>query len=545
MDTVRQKTGLSLFVLGLGLFMALLDATVVNIGVPAIMEDFKADVSRVSWVLNAYTLTLAVVLITMGRLADQCGRKRLYLIGLMIFTGFSLLCGLSWDISSLIAFRAFQGVGAAILLSVSLAMVMTLFPPERRGTAIGIWAAIGVTAAAVGPTLGGLLVEYLSWHWIFFINLPVGILALLLGWMILAESKDPSAPRQVDFVGVLTLSISAFSLVLALMEGQDNGWNSTYIVSLFAVAAVFFVGFVAVEGRQAHPMVDLRLFRSAAFAGSWLTLLMVGFGMMGAIFLLVIFMVNVMGYSELRAAIAVTPIPATSLIVAPITGRLCDRIGSRIPAMLAVVCLGLGLYLLSQLGADSKWADVAWRAVIIGVGLGLGNAALIVGAMSAVAPEKAGVASGVINMARQLGFVFGIAICVALYSGALPGQLSDARQEAAALISADQQMPQPVKEKVLAGVAHIGEQQGSQSAPDLAAMADEMGPQAASLRPHLEEVSNQLTSIVRSHVASAFEDAFVVAAIAVAFGIAPALFIRRSGPGALESKATRTPSART
>jgi EmrB/QacA subfamily drug resistance transporter len=536
MDATRQRIGLPLFVLGLGLFMALLDATVVNIGVPAIMEDFKADVSRVSWVLNAYTLALAVVLITMGRLADQFGRKRLYLLGLTVFTGFSLLCGLSWDISWLIAFRAFQGVGAAILLSVSLAMVTRLFPPERQGVGMGIWAAIGMTAAAAGPTLGGLIIEYLSWHWIFYLNLPVGIVALLLGWMILVESKDPSAPRQVDFLGVLTLSISAFSLVLALMEGQDNGWSSTYIVSLFALAAVFFVAFVAVEGRQAHPMVDLRLFRSATFSGSWLTLLLVGFGMMGAIFLLVIFMVNVMGYSELRAAIAVTPIAATSLIVAPIAGRLCDRIGSRIPAMLAVVCLGLGLYLLSQLGADSKWADVAWRAVIIGVGLGLGNAALTVGAMSAVAPAKAGVASGVINMARQLGFVFGIAICVALYSGALSGELNDAREEAAALISADQQMPQAAKEKALAAVAHIGEQEGPQSAPDLAGMADEMGPQAAALRAHLEEVSNQLTSIVRSHVASAFEDAFVLAAIVVAFGIAPALFLRRSGAGAVGSR---------
>lgn len=537
MDATRQRTGLPLFVLGLGLFMALLDATIVNISVPAIMEDFKTDVSRVSWVLNAYNLALAVVLVTMGRLADQFGRKRLYLVGLVVFTVFSLLCSLSWDINWLIGFRAFQGMGAAILVSASLAIVTTLFPPERRGAGMGIWAAIGITAAAMGPTLGGLLVEYLSWHWIFYLNVPIGILAVLLGWTILAESKDPSAPRQVDFLGVLTLSISAFSLVLALMEGEGNGWTSTYIVSLFALAAVFFVAFVAVEGRQAHPMVDLRLFRSVTFSSSWLTLLLVGFGMMGAFFLLVIFMVNVMGYSELRAAVAITPIPATSLIVAPFAGRLCDKIGSRIPAMLAIVCLGLGLYLLSQLGADATWVDVAWRAVIIGTGIGLGNTALTVSAMSAVAPAKAGVASGVINMARQLGFVFGIAICVALFSAALSGRLSDARQEAAALISSDQQMPQLAKEEALAGVARIGEQGGPQSAPDLAAMADEIGPQAASLRPHLEEVSNQLTSIVRSHVASAFEYAFVVAGIVAAFGIAPALFLRRSGPGALGSRA--------
>lgn len=200
---------------------------------------------------------------------------------------------------------------------------------------MGIWAAIGMTAAAAGPSLGGFFVEYLSWHWIFYINIPIGIIALVLSRRSVPESKDPQAPKKVDFPGILTFSISAFSLVLAIIKGEAWGWGSGYIISLFTIAAVFLVAFIAVERWQSKPVVELRLFRNVTFSSAGVGQVLVAFSMLGAIFLLTLFLQNVMGYSALRAAVAITPIPITGLVVTPIAGRVCDKIGSRIPAMLA------------------------------------------------------------------------------------------------------------------------------------------------------------------------------------------------------------------
>lgn len=523
---ITKGKGLALLALGLGLFMTMLDGTIVNISIPTMMEDLNADVSRISWVLDAYLLTLAVLILTMGRLADQFGRKLIYNLGIGVFMLGSLLCAVSWDVNWLIGFRAFQAVGGAMMIPVTMAITTAMFPPERRGVAMGIWAAIGITAAAAGPSLGGFFVEYLSWHWIFYINIPIGVIALALSRRSVPESKDPLAPKKVDFPGILTFSISAFSLVLAIIKGEDWGWSSGYIVSLFTIAAVFLVAFIAVERWQSKPVVELGLFKNVTFSSAGVGQLLQAFGMLGAIFLLTLFLQNVMGYSALRAAVAITPIPATALILTPIAGRVCDKIGSRIPAMLGAVALGLGVYLFSQLQVDSEWVDVAWRAVIVGAGIGLSNAGLAVAAMGAVPAGKEGVGSGVLNMSRMIGFALGIAICVALLSSFATTHMNEAKMEVEAIVMEDQQIPDFAKEKILAEIEDISGQEGPQSVPDLAAIAAEMGA-PESMLPHLEQLSHKISSIFRLHMARAFKDVFPIAGIVGGLSIIPALFLRR------------------
>jgi EmrB/QacA subfamily drug resistance transporter len=334
--------------------MAMLDSTIVNISIPAIMQDFGVGISSISWVLNAYLLALAVFTLTMGRMADQFGRKRLYNIGLIIFTAGSLLCALAWDINWLIVFRIVQAIGGAIMIPVSMALMTANFPAEKRGTAMGIWAAIGITAAAVGPSLGGLIVEYLNWNWVFYINLPIGLLAVFLSAISIPESSDPSSPKNLDIAGMIIFSASVFSLVLAVIQGDEWGWGSLGIISLFTGSGIAAILFILWEKRQSQPMLELGLFKNITFSSSAVCQALVGFGMLGVMFLLTLFLQRVLGYSALKAAVAITPIPATALVFSPITGRLCDKIGNRIPTILGLISLGLGILLFSQLKVDSN-----------------------------------------------------------------------------------------------------------------------------------------------------------------------------------------------
>ena len=337
----KGKLAFAIAALGLGLFMTMLDSTIVNISIPAMMDDFQVGVSTISWVLDAYLMTLAVLALTMGRLADQFGRRRMYIIGLTVFTVGSLLCALSWNVGWLVGFRVLQGIGGAVMIPVTMAIMTASFPAERRGAAMGIWAAIGITAAAVGPSLGGVIVEHLSWDWVFYINIPIGMIAIALSMFSVAESKDPSSPKELDLVGMGVLCVSVLSLVLAVIQGEEWGWGSGRIVGLFAAAGVAFVLFVLWERRQDQPMLDLTLFRNTTFSSAVVCQALVAFGMLGAIFLLTLFLQRVLGYSALKAAVAVTPIPGTALVLAPIAGRVCDKIEPRIPAIVGVIASGL------------------------------------------------------------------------------------------------------------------------------------------------------------------------------------------------------------
>ncbi len=518
-----------------GLFMAILDASIVNVSIPTIQRELDTDIETVTWVLNSYNLVFAVLLIPAGRVADRFGRKRLFLIGIAIFALCSLACGLSERIEMLIAWRAAQAVGAAIMVPVSLAIVTVAFPPHQRGLALGIWGAMSGAAGAVGPTLGGVLTEYAGWEWIFLVNIPVGLLAVLVGLLIIPESRDPEASHSLDLPGIAVLSVSLFSLTLALIRGQEVGWSSPFITGLLATSAVFGALFFLVESIVAQPIVDLRMLRDRTFAAANVTVLLFGLGFFGALFLVIQYLTVVEGYSALRAALAITPFPAAVLLTGPLAGRLSDRLGSRALVAAGVVIFGLALFSASYLKGGVPYPQIAWRMVLAGIGAGLTFAPLTSAAMGSVAGGRAGVGAGVFNTARQIGFTLGLAVLVAVFVGALPSRISEAQEEATTLIERSE-LPEPVKQGIIEGMLSVSVEEAGQTARsgtsqtiDLYERVKEMaGPDVADgMRPTLDELSQELQAVFARSTAGAFNRSFLVGAIILWVSVLPALLVTR------------------
>ncbi len=315
----------------IGLFMALIDVTIVNISIPQLQRDLDAPVDTVSWVLNAYNIVFAVLLVSMGRLADQFGRRRFFLIGMTIFTVGSLMCALSWSIEALIASRAIQAVGAATLAPIALATTTLVFPPAQRGLGLALMAMVANLAAALGPPIGGVLVEFAGWpfdagwHWIFLINVPIGVLGIALALRTVPETRDPYAGTSVDWWGMVTLGAAIFCLTFGLVEANDWGWGSPRIVALFAGAVVFTRRVRAHAALwQATRCSRAALVRNRQFVGACVTLLLFGIGMMGALFMTVLTFVNLWGYSAIEAALAITPVAIMAMVVSPLVGRLSE-----------------------------------------------------------------------------------------------------------------------------------------------------------------------------------------------------------------------------
>jgi EmrB/QacA subfamily drug resistance transporter len=279
-----------------GFFMAILDTSIVTIAIPSIERSLKTNIDNITWVLNAYNLVFAVLLIPAGRVADRWGRKKLFIAGLIIFTVFSFACGLSHQIGFLIAARAFQAVGGAIMVPVSLAILVVAVPPQQRGAAIGIWGAINGIASAIGPTLGGILTQYVGWEWIFFINVPIGIIGVAACLYIIPESRDTEQSQKIDYPGVAFLTISLFTLTLALIRGETNGWSSPFILGLSAAFAITAVAFVLTELRVRDPLVDLRMLQQRTFGAANATMLLLGIGFFGSLFLGIQYLTVVEGY---------------------------------------------------------------------------------------------------------------------------------------------------------------------------------------------------------------------------------------------------------
>jgi EmrB/QacA subfamily drug resistance transporter len=305
----------TLVIVGLGLFIALLDATIVNIALPAMMKDFGIGITQVSWVLNAYNLAFVTLLLTGGKLADQFGRRRMYLLGVLGFVALSVACALAPNAGWLIAFRALQGLAGALLVPATLALVVAAFPRERLGVGIGAWSAIGALASALGPALGGIITQTLSWRWIFWVNLPVGLAALGLAVQFLKESRDPTTESHIDFLGILTISAGLFGLSLALIQAGDWGWRSPRFLSLLIGATLAVIAWIVVESHARMPMVDLGIFHNQTFSAGTSVMFAVGFGMITAIFFVPQFLVNISGFSEVNAGLAITPTPLVVMVV--------------------------------------------------------------------------------------------------------------------------------------------------------------------------------------------------------------------------------------
>jgi EmrB/QacA subfamily drug resistance transporter len=522
-----------------GLFMAILDSSIVNIAIPTIQRELGSDIETVSWVLNAYSLVLAVLLIPAGRTADRFGRKRLFLAGIVIFSLCSLGAGLSTQIEVLIAWRAVQAIGAAIMVPVSLAIVTLAFPTHQRGLALGIWGAMSGVAGALGPTLGGVLTEYVGWEWIFLVNVPVGLVAVLTGLLIIDESRDPEARRGIDLPGTAMLSVSLFSLTLALIRGQDVGWSSVFITGLFATSAVSGALFFVVESVVSHPIVDLRMLRDRTFSAASVTILLFGLGFFGGLFSVIQYLTVVEGYSALKAAFAITPFPAALMLTGPIAGRLSDRFGARALTTVGVLIFGAALFSASLLGGGVPYPQIAWRFVAAGVGAGLIFAPLTSAVMGSVAGGRVGVGAGVFNTARQVGFVLGLAIVIAVFIGALPARVAVGQEHAATLVE-QSDLPAALKQGIVEGVLSVSPEEmvhaarsGTKPSFDLYDQVKQAaGAELAdSFRPTLDDLSRQLQTVFAESTAKAFDRSFLVAAILVWVGVLPALLVRPAARG--------------
>jgi EmrB/QacA subfamily drug resistance transporter len=410
----EQRKWWTLVAVAFGLFMIMLDNTVVNVALPSIQRDLKVDVSSLEWVVNAYFLTFAVLMLSGGKLADLFGRRRIFIAGLVVFTLSSLACGLATNGETLIAARAVQGVGAALMNPATLSIITATFPPRQRGMAMGIWVGVSAVALALGPITGGLLAEHADWSWIFFINVPIGAFAILAARIVIKETKDTSLEQRLDLPGLATSGAGLLALTYALIEANAKGWTSAEILSLFGVAVVGFAAFIALERRQRAPMLDLSLFRNRTFTGANLTMLLVALSMFGVFFFVSLFVQNILGYSPVQAGASFLPMTLCIIFFAPVAGKLSDRIGSRWLMSGGMALVAVSLVLFSLLDESSSFWNLFPALLVGGAGMAMAMTPTTAAAMGSVPVDKAGVGSGVLNSSRQVGGSLGIAVMGAI-----------------------------------------------------------------------------------------------------------------------------------
>jgi EmrB/QacA subfamily drug resistance transporter len=404
-----------------GLFMIMLDNTVVNVALPSMARDLGADLSELEWIVTGYALTFASLMLTGGKLADLLGRRVIFVAGLVIFTGASLACGLAETEQFLIGARVVQGAGAALMNPATLSIIAATFPPRQRGMAIGIWAGVSALALAIGPLVGGLLTDHLDWSWIFFVNVPVGIVAIVASFVLIRESKDESAEQRLDLPGLLTSGIGLFALTYGLIEANTYGWMSGRIVGSFVVAAAMLIGFVLLETHQRLPMLDLSLFRNRTFAGANIAILLVALAMFGVFFFVSLYMQGILGYSAVQTGAAFLPMTVLIILVAPIAGKTSDRVGSRWLMTAGMILVSAQLLYFSRLDENSAYVDLLPALVVGGMGMALVMTPSAAAAVRALPVDKSGVGSAVLNAFRQVGGSMGIALMGAIMAHELGG----------------------------------------------------------------------------------------------------------------------------
>ncbi|HMM42264.1 MAG TPA: DHA2 family efflux MFS transporter permease subunit [Thermomicrobiales bacterium] len=411
---------LILVVLCAAVFMLLLDTTVVNVAQREIQIGLGATLSEIQWVLDSYILAYAVLLLSFGRLGDVFGRKKLFIVGMAIFTAASALCGVSsWlgdmvgisGVNALIFARVLQGIGGAFMMPQTLSLITVVFPPDKRGAAMGIWGGIVALGAVIGPIIGGLIVTHYAWEWIFLINVPVGIVAILATMAIVPESVDPRASRKVDWGGVLLSGAGIFAIVFSLIEGNSMGWTSPVIVGLFVAGLLLLGAFIWWERRASDPMMKLELFRLRNFWVGNVISFVVAFGMFGIFFPMTLFLQGVLGFSPIRAGLTMTPMSLMIMVAAPLSGRLSDRLGSRwiLTGGLSLMSLGIVL-MIAAIDVGTTWQSLLPALIVTGAGMGMTFAPMTAAAMREVPPRIAGSASGILNTTRNVGQVLGIAV---------------------------------------------------------------------------------------------------------------------------------------
>jgi EmrB/QacA subfamily drug resistance transporter len=429
-----QRKSWTLLAVCVATFMLLLDITIVNVALPPIERALHASFSDLQWVVDAYALALATCVLTAGSLADLFGRKRIFIGGIVLFTLASLACGVANDALFLIVARGVQGLGGAMMFATALALISQEFHGKERGTAFGIWGATVGAAVAVGPLAGGMLTSWLSWRWIFLVNIPIGIAAVVLAARQVPESSDPEHSR-LDPVGLVTLTGGLLCLILALIEGNERGWSSALILGLLAAAAVLLVCFVVSQARGRTTMVDLSLFRRPAFVGAQTTAFAISSSMFAMFLYLTLYLQNILGLSALKTGLVFLPLSAVSFVAAPISGRLSAHVPVRALLGTGLALNAIAMWLMSRVNAGSHWTALLPGFLVGGVGIGTVNAPLAATAVSTVRQERAGMASGINNTFRQIGIATGIAALGAVFASRVDPRAFAPHPDAAARAS--------------------------------------------------------------------------------------------------------------
>jgi EmrB/QacA subfamily drug resistance transporter len=503
LSTGKRRWGI-LAVISFSLFMILLDVTIVNIALPHIMEDLKISLSSIEWIINVYVLVFAVLLLTLGKLGDLYGRRLLFLIGLIIFTLSSLGCSLSPNFAILLVARGVQAIGGAAMMPATLSILNVEFSTSQKGLALGIWGAVAGAANALGPIIGGSLVDAFSWRYIFVINVPIGIIAIIATIFIVKESTDPRANRHIDIPGVLFVSVALFCLTFALVEGESRGWTSVIILGLFIVAAICLLAFIILELRTATPLAQLRLFRNRNFAAGNFIALVIMFGLIGVIFLVVLFLQIVLGFNALKAGLTLLPLPLVIIFVAPLAGRLTDRIGGRWILFAGTLIAATGLYLMSNLSPATTETGLILPMAVCGLGMGLIMAPVTTVVMAGTPVEQSGMGAGILSTIRQIGSVIGIAVLGAVLQNQLVINVSEA-------LAKIPQLPAAIRNQIVSGITS-----GSLSTG---------GSSVAGNMPLPSAVITQMTSIFKEQFANSLNTAMKVGIIILLLGTVASLLI--------------------
>ncbi len=531
MAQARTNPWLVLLVLTTGFFMILLDTTIVNVAIPAMSTGLNATLDQILWVINAYLLVYTVLLITAGRLGDLFGQRTLFAIGLFVFTFASALCGLSQNSEQLIAARILQGIGGALLTPQTLAILTSIFPPERRGAAFGIWGGVAGLATLAGPTLGGAIITYIDWRWIFYINVPISILAFVATFLIVPDIR-PGRHHGWDIVGIIVATAGLFAIVFGLIEGQKYSWGEIQsygvtIPEVIGAGAVLMVLFLIWERFQTEPLLPLSLFAERNFAvANWIAAA-ISFGMLSMFLPFTIYLQSARGFSALVAGLTMAPMSLTSMFTAPFAGRMADKIGGKYILMTGIILFTVGMGSIALVaGPDSTWINFLVPAIIAGAGIGMTFAPMTTVAMRNIKPQIAGSASAVLNTIRQLGAVIGSAVIGAVLQNQLATTLHD---EA---VSHSTALPAAFRDRFVAIFTNV-------SSSGFQIGAGQTGAKVPSNVP--PAVAQQLTSLAHDVFVSGYIDAmkhtFVLPIAFLAFTALTALLIKRRARQAAQPQA--------
>jgi len=402
-------------VVWIGIFMATLDGSIVNVALPTLTDFFKTDITTIEWVVMAYLVTITSLLLSLGRISDMIGRKIIFAGGLAIFTLGSGLCAFSTTEGQLIVFRIFQGIGAAMLMATGVAIITHTFPPRERGKAMGLIGTVVAIGSMTGPVLGGFLIQSVGWQSIFLINIPVGIVGTIMALKVL-HTDEKSKGQEFDIPGALTLFISLISLLLALSEGQEKGWGSSFIIFLFVSSLVFFIIFVNIELRAKQPVLDLRHFMNRPFAAANISALISFMAMYSVILLMPFFLQDELHYSPQTVGIVFMAVPLVMSVVSPLSGWLSDRTNSHVLSSIGIGIAAYSILSLGYLNGESSFMDIALRLSLLGLGMGLfqpPNNSIIMGSLP---KEQLGISAGIMGTMRNMGMVIGVAVSGAVFS---------------------------------------------------------------------------------------------------------------------------------